>query len=61
VAAPPPQRGWLRSQLAHLHLHKKSGLAYTRRLDRGERDYVVSVRGPALGHKRLGLSLELRF
>jgi hypothetical protein len=61
VDAPPRQGGWLRAQLAHVHVHKKTGLAYTRRVDGGERGYVVSVRGPGLGHKRLGLSVELRF
>lgn len=61
VDAGPAQGSWLREQLARVHVHKKTGFAYTRRVDRGERDYVVSVRGPGLGRKRLGLSVELRF
>ena len=62
VSAPPPaRRSWLRSELSRVHIHKKTGLAYTRQLERDGADLELSVRGPGLGRKRLGLSIELRF
>jgi hypothetical protein len=52
---------WLSVQLDHVRLHKKGGLAYTRRLDRDDRDLVLSLHGPAMSHKRVGLAFEVRF
>jgi len=59
---PGPGKSWLSFHLDHVAIHKKAGLAYTHRLDLGERGMSFSVRGPALGgKKRLGLLVELRF
>ena len=55
------ERGWVRTHLDRIHLHKKAGLAYTKSFDAVDRDLLLSVRGPALGRKRYGLALELRF
>lgn len=59
---PETDEGWLAHHLERLHVHKKTGLAYTRSVDIGRHDLRMSVRGPALGRKkRLGLSFEIRF
>ena len=62
IDRPEPGKGWVSFHLDHVAVHKKTGLAYTRRLDLGERGMTSSVRGPALDRKKsLGLSVELRF
>lgn len=61
VGAPDSQRSWLRTHLSRVRIHKKTGLAYTTRLQRDGSDLELSVRGPGMGRKRLGLSLEVRF
>ena len=61
VGAPPPDRGWLRTHLSRIRIHKKTGLAYTTRLKRDGSDLELKVRGPGMGRKRLGLSVEVRF
>ena len=53
--------GWLTSHPARVRVDKRTGLAYTRRLDRARGDLVLSLKGPAQHRKRLGLSLEVRF
>ncbi|MGI9591800.1 MAG: hypothetical protein ACR2P8_10565 [Myxococcota bacterium] len=53
---------WLSTHLDRVSVHKKSGLAYTRAIDHGDRGLVWSVRGPAVGGKKtVGLGFELRF
>jgi hypothetical protein len=44
-----------------VRIHKKTGLSYTTRVKPGGRDLELSFRGPGMGRKRLGLSLEVRF
>ena len=62
IDRPGPGKSWLSFHLERIAVHKKAGLAYTRRLDLGERGVSFSVRGPAMGRKkRVGLSVELRF
>ncbi len=53
---------WLSAHLDRVHLHKKSGLAYTTRVARADRDLELSLHGPAMGSiKRLGVAFEVRF
>ena len=62
VERPTSGPGWLSNHLDHVSVHKKSGLAYTRAVDHGDRGLVWSVRGPAVGRKKaVGLGFELRF
>ena len=61
VGAAPSERSWLRTHLSRVRIHKKAGLAYTTRVKRGDRDLELNFRGPGMGKKRLGLSVELRF
>ena len=61
VGAAPSERSWLRRHLSHVRIHKKTGLSYTTRVKSGGRDLELSFRGPGMGRKRLGLSLEVRF
>lgn len=61
VGAGPSQRSWLRTHLSRVRIHKKTGLAYTTSLERDGSDLELSFRGPGMGKKRLGLSVELRF
>jgi hypothetical protein len=55
------ERGWLDLHLERVHLHKKSGLAYTRRVERSGTDLELSVVGPALERRRVGIAFEIRF
>jgi len=61
IGAAPLERSWLRTHLSRVRIHKTTGLAYTTRLKREGSDLELSVRGPGMGRKRLGLSLEVRF
>jgi len=54
-------RGWLTTHFSRIQLHKKTGLAYTTRLERPGTDLELSFRGPGMGKKRFGLSIEVRF
>jgi hypothetical protein len=58
---PEAQSSWLSHHLERIHLHRRTGLAYTRPLRLAERDLEFSLRGPALGPKRVGLSFEISF
>ena len=58
---PEAEASWLSHHLDRIHFHSKTGLAYTRPLAVAERDLELSLRGPALGKKRVGLSFEIRF
>lgn len=56
---PPARPTWLAVQLDRVHLNKKSGLAYTRRVE--DHDLELSVKGPVMGSaKRVGIAFELR-
>jgi hypothetical protein len=61
IDQPEAQKSWLSLHLDRIHFHRKTGLAYTHSLALPERDLELSLRGPALGRKSLGLSLEIRF
>jgi hypothetical protein len=61
IDQPEAEESWLSHHLARIHLHGKTGLEYTRPLSLAERDLELSLRGPALGRKSLGLSFEIRF
>lgn len=61
VDQPPAEKGWLAHHLDRIHIHRKSGLAYSRPLAIGEQDLELRVLGPAMGRKRVGLSFEIRF
>ena len=53
---------WLDAHLDHVRLNKRSGFAYTRAIDHGDRGLLWSVQGPRVGSKRaVGLGFELRF
>lgn len=59
---PGVEPGWLATHFDRVRLHKKSGLAYTARVDRTDRDLELSLHGPAMGSvKRLGVAFEVRF
>jgi hypothetical protein len=58
---PEAEESWLDHHLARIHLHGKTGFAYVHPLRLAEHDLKLSLRGPALGKKRVGLSLEIRF
>jgi hypothetical protein len=46
----------------NLHLHKKSGLAYTRHVKFADTDLVFGVHGPVLRKQEaLGLTFKIRF
>jgi len=61
VEKPEGNESWLSHHLDRIHFNKKTGLAYTRPLSLAHHDLQVSVRGPALDRKTVGLSLEIRF
>ena len=62
IDRPGPGKSWLSLHIERIAVHKKAGLAYTQKLNLGERGMSFSVRGPAMGRKkRVGLSVELRF
>jgi hypothetical protein len=61
IDQPEAEESWLSHHLARIHLHGKTGLAYSQPLSLAERDFEFSVRGPALDRKSLGLSFEVRF
>jgi hypothetical protein len=58
---PRERESWLSDQMRYVHMNRKSGLVYERDLVRGEHPVEFQVRAPALGRKRVGLSIELRF
>lgn len=46
----------------NVHLHKKSGFAYTRQLKLADRNLVFGVQGPVLRKQEaLGLTFKIRF
>ncbi len=61
IEQPKAQESWLSQHLDRIHVHRKAGLAYTRPLSLADRDLELSLRGPALDKKTLGLSFEIRF
>lgn len=61
IEQPEAQESWLSHHLDRIHFHRKAGLAYTRPLRLADRDLELSLSGPALNRKSLGLSLEIRF
>jgi hypothetical protein len=61
VEQPEAEASWLSHHLNRIHFHGKAGLAYTRPVGLAERQLELSLRGPALGRKRVGLSFEIRF
>ena len=63
IEQPEAQESWLSHHLDRVHLHGKAGLAYTQPLSLAGRDLEISLQGPALDGKSLGLGLsfEIRF
>ena len=61
IEKPEAEASWLSYHLDRIHLHSDTGLAYTRQLNLAERDLALSLRGPALGKRTVGLSFEIRF
>jgi hypothetical protein len=61
IEQPKAEASWLSQHLDRIHFHKKAGLTYTRPLSLAEHDLELSLRGPALDKKSLGLSFEIRF
>jgi hypothetical protein len=61
IEKPEREESWLSHHLNRIHFHKKSGLAYTQPLSLADHDLELSLRGPALDKKTLGLSFEIRF
>lgn len=61
LATPSAESSWFRTHLHRIRVHKKTGFAYTKNFDAIDHDFSLSVRGPAMGRKRYGLSFELRF
>ncbi len=61
IEQPEAQKSWLSHHLDRIHVHRKSGIAYTRPLSLARHDLELSLRGPALNEKSLGLSFEIRF
>jgi hypothetical protein len=58
---PEREESWLTHHLDRIQFHKKAGLAYTQPLSLADHDFELSLRGPALNKKTLGLTFELRF
>ena len=58
---PHERESWLSDQMHHVHVRGKAGLVYQRDLAAGDRPLELQLRGPALGRKRVGLSVEVRF
>ena len=61
IEKPEREQSWLSHHLDRIHFHRKAGLAYTQPLSLADHDLELSLRGPALGPRRLGLSFEIRF
>ena len=61
IERPEAQQSWLSHHLDRIHVHRKSGIAYTRPLSLADHDFELSLRGPALNKKTLGLAFEIRF
>jgi hypothetical protein len=61
IEQPEAQQSWLSHHLDRIHFHRKSGIAYTRPLSLARHDLELSLRGPAINKKSLGLSFEIRF
>ena len=61
IEQPEAQQSWLSHHLDRIHIDRKMGLTYTRPLSLAEHDFELSLRGPALNKKTLGLSFEIRF
>lgn len=49
------------SWISHIQIKKKHGLQFKRRLGAGDERVIISVHGPILSRKRLGLGFELKF
>ena len=61
IEQPEGDKSWLSHHLDRIHVNRKTGLAYTQPLNLADHDIELSLRGPALDRKRLGLSFEIRF
>jgi hypothetical protein len=61
IEKPDREQSWLSHHLSRIHFHKKAGLAYTQPLSLADHDLELSLRGPALNKKTLGLTLEIRY
>ena len=61
IEQPEAEQSWLSHHLDRIHFHRKAGLSYTRPLSLAEHDLELSLRGPALDRKRVGVSFEVRF
>ena len=61
IEQPRRHEGWLSHHLDRIHFNGKAGLAYTRPLRLDERNLEITLSGPALDTKSLGLSFEIRF
>lgn len=61
IEQPEGEQSWLSHHLERIHFHRKAGLAYTQPISLAEHDFELSLRGPAIGRRRLGLSFEVRF
>ena len=61
IEQPEAQQSWLSHHLDRVHLHEQAGFAYTRPLSLADHDLEISLRGPALDKRSLGLSFEIRF
>jgi hypothetical protein len=53
-----PEQSWLRT---HIRIRKKRGIEYRRPLTMGKRDVLLSIYGPVMPKRRLGLGFEVRF
>jgi len=58
---PRPDSGWLDAHMQRFHVRHKRGVAYTQPLDLGERGAELSVIGPGVSGKSVGLAVEFRF
>jgi hypothetical protein len=61
IIAPVEDRLAEPSWTSHIHIKKKHGLEFKRTLNVGDRPVILSVHGPLIRHKRLGLGFEFKF
>lgn len=61
IEQPEGETSWLQHHLDRIHFHRKAGFAYTQPLSLAEHDLQLSLRGPALDRKHVGLTFEIRF
>ena len=58
VEKPDSRESWFRT---HIRIRKKRGIEYRRPLVVGKREVRLSIYGPLISKKRLGLGFEVRF